>query len=79
MKAATLDFIQRLLAKLNEKSSVYAYLTVLIGAFIGHQYDDLLSKIAAAVALVAGAVLFLLRDDQVRAFLTGQKPPEKPP
>jgi hypothetical protein len=72
MKPATLAFLQRLLGKFSEKSSVYSYLTILIGAFVGHQYDALLARIAAAAALVAGAILFLLSDPQVRTLSTGQ-------
>jgi hypothetical protein len=74
VKLATLAFLQRLLAKFNEKSSVYSYLTILAGAFVGHQYDALFARIAAAVALGAGAILFLLSDPQVRTLLTGQSP-----
>lgn len=74
MKPETLALIQRFLSKLNEKSSVYGYLSILIGAFVGDQYDGLLQKIAAAAALVAGAILFLLSDAQVRNWMTGQKP-----
>jgi hypothetical protein len=77
VKLATLAFIQRLLAKLNEKSSVYGYAMIFAGAF-AEKYQGAFAKGSAIVSATAGIVLFLLSDDQVRSWLTGQQPDDKP-
>jgi hypothetical protein len=74
ISAATYADLQRIASKLSERSSFASYLTILVGAFVGVQYQPLLAKIAAAGALIASGALFALSDPQVRALLTGQKP-----
>lgn len=77
MKIATLAFAQRLLAKLNEKSSVYGYAMLFASAF-ADKYQGDFAKGAALVSAGAGIVLFLLSDAQVKAWLTGQQPADAP-
>ena len=78
MKAETLAFIRRLLAKLNEKSSVYGYAMMLASAFAS-KYQGSFATAAALISAAAGLVLFFLNDAQVRAWLTGQKPDDRAP
>ncbi|MFZ0872164.1 MAG: hypothetical protein WAM90_15745 [Rhodanobacter sp.] len=73
MKLTTLAFIQRLLAKLNEKSSVYGYAMLFAGAF-AEKYQGAFAQGAAMVSATAGIALFVLSDAQVKAWLTGHKP-----
>lgn len=73
MKPATLAILQLIAGKLNEKSSVYAYL-MLFGGFYAQQHQGEFAHWAAVVSGVAGIVLFLLNDATVRQALTGQKP-----
>ena len=70
---ATLDLVQRVAAKLNEKSSVYGYAMVFAGLFASKYQDDF-AKAAAIASATAGIVLWLLSDEQVRFLLTGKKP-----
>jgi hypothetical protein len=72
----TLAFIQRIAAKLNEKSSVYGYAMIFAGLFASKYQNDF--AIAAGItSATAGIVLWFLSDTQVRALLTGQ-PAELP-
>ncbi|MGH8158382.1 MAG: hypothetical protein ACREPQ_09690 [Rhodanobacter sp.] len=73
MKPDTLAFLQRILAKLNQKSSVYAYAMVFASAFAS-KYQGTFATAAALISAGAGIVLFILNDAQVRAWLTGQTP-----
>lgn len=73
MKPSTVAILQLVAGKLNEKSSVYAYL-VLFGGFYAQQHQGEFAHLAAVVSGVAGIVLFLLNDATVRQMLTGQKP-----
>ena len=73
MKPATVAVLQLIAGKLNEKSSVYAYL-MLFGGFYAQQHEGELAHWAAMVSGVSGIVLFLLNDATVRQMLTGQKP-----
>lgn len=75
----TLDLIQRIAAKLNEKSSVYGYAMVFFGQFLAAKYQGDVSKAVGIVSAAAGIVLWLASDAQVRALLTGQKPADVPP
>lgn len=74
----TLALIQRLLAKLNEKSSVYGYAMVFAGLFAS-KYQGIFANAAAVTSATAGIVLFILSDPQVRALLTGEKPSDPAP
>lgn len=73
MKPATVAVLQLIAGKLNEKSSVYAYL-MLFGGFYAQQHEGEFAHWAAVVSGAAGIVLFLLNDATVRQMLTGQKP-----
>jgi hypothetical protein len=77
MKAETLAFLQRLLAKLNEKSTVYAYAMMFASAFAA-KYQGWFATAATVIPALAAIPLFFLNDAQVRAWLTGQKPAEPP-
>ena len=68
----TLAFLQRVAAKLNEKSSVYGYAMAFAGLFASKYQTDF-AKAAGVISMTAGVVLWLLSDAQVRALLTGQK------
>lgn len=70
----TLAFVQRVAAKLNEKSSVYGYAMVFAGQFLAAKYQTDISKAVGVISATAGIVLWLLSDEQVRYLLTGQKP-----
>lgn len=68
----TLALIQRILAKLHEKSSVYGYAMIFAGLFASKYQSDVM-KAAAIVSATAGVILFFLSDPQVRYLLTGQR------
>ncbi|MFK2876909.1 dynein light chain family protein [Rhodanobacter hydrolyticus] len=74
MKPETLALLQRLLAKLNEKSSVYGYVA-LVTSVLCKQWANEAGSIAAIISASAGIALVILSDPQVRFLLTGQKPP----
>ncbi|GLQ96459.1 hypothetical protein [Dyella mobilis] len=77
---ATLDLVQRIARKLNEKSSVYGYAMVLGGQFVAAKYQAHIAQAVGIVSATAGVVLWLLSDTQVRYLLTGQRPADtKPP
>jgi hypothetical protein len=78
MKPAAFDFLQRMLTKLNQKSSVYAYAMVFASAFAA-KYQNAFATAAAVITASAGIVLFILNDAQVRAWMTGQKPADPLP
>jgi hypothetical protein len=67
----TLAFLQRVAAKLTEKSSVAGYLAVL--AAVLPQLGPDVAKLTAVIVATAGIALFLLSDTQIQAWLTGQK------
>ena len=73
MKTETVAFLQLIAGKLNEKSSVYAYL-MLFGGYYAQQHQGEFAHWAAVVSAAAGIMLFLLNDATVRQMLTGQKP-----
>ncbi|MFC4526398.1 hypothetical protein ISN76_13000 [Dyella halodurans] len=78
MSPQTLAFLQRVLTKLNEKSSVYGYL-MLFASYLAVQHRGDLANIASIVSATSGIGLFILSDAQVRAWLTGEKPSLPPP
>jgi hypothetical protein len=67
----TLALLQRIAAKLTEKSSVAGYLTVL--AAVLPQLGPDVAKLTAFIVATAGVALFLLSDTQIQTWLTGQK------
>jgi hypothetical protein len=75
----TLALVQRVAAKLNEKSSVYGYAMVFAGQFLAAKYQGEVAKAVSIVSATAGIVLWLLNDAQVRYLLTGQKPAQIDP
>lgn len=80
---AALELLQRIAAKLNEKSSVYGYAAE-FAALFATKYQGDFAKAAAITTATAGIVLWVLSDPQVRFILTGQKPviplpPKVPP
>lgn len=74
----TLAFLQRVAAKLNEKSSVYSYAMIFAGLFASKYQGDF-TRGAEFVSAGASIALFFLSDPQVRYLLTGQKPAQLPP
>lgn len=72
-----LAFVRACMVKLNEKSSVYAYLMLFAGLFAKGQQGDI-AQASAIISSTAGIVLFVLNDTQVRKYLTGQKPADAP-
>lgn len=81
MSPDTLSFMQRLLVKFNEKSSVYGYAMIFAGQFLAAKYQTDITKASGVVSAAVGALLWLLSDEQVRYWLTGQKPsvlPDEP-
>jgi hypothetical protein len=75
INSQTIDLLQRVAAKLNEKSSVYGYAMVLASLFASKWQGDF-AKGAEIVSAGASVALFFLSDPQVRYLLTGQKPAE---
>lgn len=73
MSPSTLALLQRVMAKLNQKSSVYGYAMLFASAFAS-KYQGNFATAAALISAGAGVVLFFLNDPQVRFLLTGQKP-----
>ena len=73
----TLSLLQRIAAKLNEKSSVYGY-AMAFAALFASKYQGDFAKAAAIISMTAGIALWALDDTQVRLLLTGQKPPQSP-
>lgn len=69
----TLALVQRIAAKLNEKSSVWAYLIAFAGQFLAAKYQADIRMAISIASMTAGIVLWLLSDEQVRYLLTGQK------
>lgn len=65
-------FWQKCLTKLTERSSVASYLS-LFGALFAKQFQGELATAAGIVSATAAIVLFILSDDQVKAWLTGNK------
>jgi len=76
---ATLDLIIRIAAKFNEKSSIWAYLVAFAGQFLAAKYQADVHMGISIASMGAGAVLWLLSDEQVRFLLTGQKQTPLPP
>lgn len=74
----TLAFLQRVAAKLNEKSTVYGYVAFAT-TIVFKQWASQAGDIAAIVSATAGFVLCALKDEQIRYWLTGQKPNLPPP
>jgi hypothetical protein len=73
ISSETLALIERVLAKLHEKSSVYGYAMIFAGLF-SSKYEGDFAKAAAIISVTAGIILFFLSDPQVRFLLTGQRP-----
>lgn len=71
------NFLQAILARLNEKTSVTGYALMLAG-LLGTQYQGELLKVAAITSTTAGIVLFVIRDAWIKERLTGQKPAPLP-
>lgn len=73
----TFDLLVRIATKFNEKSSVYAYVFA-VTSVVFKQWHSQAGNIAGIISLTFGIVLWALSDKQIRALLTGQKPPELP-
>lgn len=74
----TFALLQRVLGKLNEKSSVYGYAMAFASLFASKWQGDF-AKGAELISAGASVILFFLSDPQVRYLLTGQKPAQLPP
>lgn len=78
ISTVTLDAIASFARKLNEKSSVYAYVFA-VTSIVFKQWHSDAGNIAGVISLTFGFVLWVVSDNQIRALLTGQKPADPPP